>query len=96
MSSSNPIDLLFGGMEKLGPGSNSDTLKVLGMLPMTPYQVIVDAGCGAGRHTLALVSQAANIGTRSRYLRAILGQPHTTRKGGGNRTPCSDTLHGHG
>jgi hypothetical protein len=23
----NPIDLLFGGMEKLGPGSNSDTMK---------------------------------------------------------------------
>jgi serine/threonine-protein kinase HipA len=61
MSSSNPIDLLFGGMEKLGPGSNSDTLKVLGMLPMTPYQVIVDAGCGAGRHTLALAVELQTL-----------------------------------
>ena len=33
MSNANPIDLLFGDMEKLGPGSNSDTLKVLDMLP---------------------------------------------------------------
>ena len=33
MNEANPIDLLFGGMEKLGPGSNSDTLKVLDMLP---------------------------------------------------------------
>jgi hypothetical protein len=33
MNEVNPIDLLFGGMEKLGPGSNSDTLKVLDMLP---------------------------------------------------------------
>ena len=24
MSDANPIDLLFGGMEKLGPGSNPD------------------------------------------------------------------------
>lgn len=53
MSNANPIDLLFGDMEKLGPGSNSDTLKVLDMLPKAVHGVIVDAGCGAGRHTLA-------------------------------------------
>jgi len=61
MSSPNPIDLLFGGMEKLGPGSNADTLKVLGMLPKTSYHVIVDAGCGAGRHTLALANQLQTV-----------------------------------
>lgn len=33
MNEANPIDLLFGDMEKLGPGSNSETLKVLDMLP---------------------------------------------------------------
>lgn len=37
MSDANPIELLFGGMEKLGPGSNSDTLKVLDMLPQAVY-----------------------------------------------------------
>jgi len=41
MNEANPIDLLFGGMEKLGPGSNSDTLKVLSRsdrqeLPFSP------------------------------------------------------------
>lgn len=61
MSNANPIDLLFGGMEKLGPGSNSDTLKVLNMLPKSSYALIVDAGCGAGRHTLALANQLQKI-----------------------------------
>ena len=54
MSDANPIDLLFGGMEKLGPGSDDDTLKVLTMLPGGSRELIVDAGCGAGRQTLAL------------------------------------------
>ncbi|MCL2346533.1 MAG: class I SAM-dependent methyltransferase [Desulfobulbus sp.] len=41
-------------MKKLGPGSDADTLKVLAMLPEDSFQVIVDAGCGIGRQTLAL------------------------------------------
>ena len=61
MSDANPIDLLFGGMEKLGPGSNFDTLKVLDMLPQTVHGVIVDAGCGAGRHTLALAKRLQTL-----------------------------------
>ncbi len=61
MSDANPIDLLFGGMEKLGPGSNRDTLKVLDMLPQTVHGVIVDAGCGAGRHTLALAKRLQTL-----------------------------------
>ncbi len=56
MSNANPIDLIFGGMEKLGPGSNADTLKVLDMLPKAPHEMIIDAGCGAGRHTLAIAN----------------------------------------
>lgn len=54
VSSANPIDLLFGGMEKLGPGADADTLRVLETLPRSSFPVIVDAGCGAGRQTLAL------------------------------------------
>ena len=57
MSDANPIDLLFGGMEKLGPGSDDDTLKVLTMLPGGSRELIVDAGCGAGRQTLALAKR---------------------------------------
>ncbi len=54
MSDSDPISLLFGGMEKLGPGNNAHTLHVLRLLPKQDFRVIVDAGCGSGRQTLAL------------------------------------------
>jgi cyclopropane fatty-acyl-phospholipid synthase-like methyltransferase len=57
----NPLDLLFGGMEKLGPGGNAHTLRVLRLLPKQPFHVIVDAGCGAGRQTMVL---AKELGTR--------------------------------
>jgi trans-aconitate methyltransferase len=53
----NPIDLLFGGMEKLGPGSNEHTLNVLRLLPQKKFDLIVDAGCGTGRQTLALAKE---------------------------------------
>ena len=61
MNEVDPIELLFGGMEKLGPGSNVDTLKVLGMLPKQPYPLIVDAGCGSGRQSLVLAKQLQTI-----------------------------------
>src|SRR5262247_2096909 len=57
MSAYNPIDLLFGGMEKLGPGDNEHTLNVLRFLPKQQFQVIVDAGCGTGRQTIALAKE---------------------------------------
>ena len=54
MRDSDPIDALFAGMNHLGPGSDVDTLHVLHMLPRTQFDVVVDAGCGSGRQTLAL------------------------------------------
>jgi trans-aconitate methyltransferase len=60
MNGSNPIDLLFGGMEKLGPGSDADTRHVLELLPKRRYRIVVDAGCGTGRQTLVL---ARELGT---------------------------------
>jgi SAM-dependent methyltransferase len=60
VSGANPIDLLFGGMEKLGPGGNVHTLNVLRLLPGREFGVIVDAGCGTGRQTIAL---ARELGT---------------------------------
>jgi cyclopropane fatty-acyl-phospholipid synthase-like methyltransferase len=54
MNSGDPIDLLFGGMEKLGPGTNAATLHVLRSLPRDSFHLIVDAGCGSGRQTLVL------------------------------------------
>jgi trans-aconitate methyltransferase len=60
MNASDPVGLLFGGMEKLGPGSNADTLHVLGLLPKQGFRVVIDAGCSTGRQTLAL---AKTLGT---------------------------------
>jgi trans-aconitate methyltransferase len=61
MDSSNPIDLLFEGLEKLGPGSNDCTLHVLRFLPKQVFPVIVDAGCGAGRQTMALAKELRTL-----------------------------------
>jgi trans-aconitate methyltransferase len=61
MNADNPIDLLFGGMEKLGPGGNSHTLHVLRLLPEQRLSVIVDAGCGTGRQTMVLANELRTI-----------------------------------
>ena len=52
-----PIDILFADMDKLGPGSDTDTLYVLRSLPQHRFDVVVDAGCGAGRQTMALMKE---------------------------------------
>jgi trans-aconitate methyltransferase len=61
MSAADPFDLLFAGLEKLGPGDNAQTRHVLGRLPQRKFDVVVDAGCGTGRQTLVLAEQ---LGTR--------------------------------
>ena len=61
MNTYNPIDLLFGGMEKLGPGGNVHTLHVLRLLPQQPLHVIVDAGCGTGRQTMVLAKELGTL-----------------------------------
>ena len=57
MSEADAISLLYGGMEKLGPGSDEDTRHMLGELPPGPYALVVDAGCGSGRQTLVLAGE---------------------------------------
>ena len=61
MNCSDPVGLLFGGMEKLGPGSNADTLHVLGLLPKQGFRVVIDAGCGTGRQTLVLAKELCTL-----------------------------------
>jgi methylase of polypeptide subunit release factors len=61
MSTSNPIDLLFGGMSKLGPGGDVHTRRVLQLLPRNQFGIVVDAGCGAGRQTLVLAKELATL-----------------------------------
>lgn len=48
------IDLMFGGMAKLGPGDDAETVRALKRLPKETFGLVVDAGCGAGRQTLTL------------------------------------------
>ena len=57
----NPIDLLFGGMEKLGPGGDVHTLNVLRLLPEQQFRVVVDAGCGTGRQTMLLAKELGTL-----------------------------------
>jgi trans-aconitate methyltransferase len=61
MHTYNPIDLLFGGMEKLGPGGNVHTRHVLRLLPKQQCHVIVDAGCGTGRQTMVLATELGTL-----------------------------------
>lgn len=61
MNAYDPIDLLFGGMEKQGPGGDVHTLNVLRLLPRRQFRVIVDAGCGSGRQTLVLAKELGTL-----------------------------------
>jgi trans-aconitate methyltransferase len=61
MNLSDPVGLLFGGMEKLGPGGNAHTLHVLRLLPKQQFRVVVDAGCGTGRQTMALAKELGTL-----------------------------------
>ena len=60
MKTPNPVDLLFADMDKLSPGDDSLSLYVLRSLPQHRFEVVVDAGCGAGRQTMVL---ARELGT---------------------------------
>jgi len=44
-------------MDKLSPGEDSLSLYVLRSLPQHHFEVVVDAGCGAGRQTIALAGE---------------------------------------
>ena len=57
MKTPNPVDLLFADMDKLSPGDDSVSLYVLRSLPQHRFEVVVDAGCGAGRQTMVLASE---------------------------------------
>jgi cyclopropane fatty-acyl-phospholipid synthase-like methyltransferase len=48
-------------MEKLGPGGNAHTRHVLHLLPKSCFQVIVDAGCGAGRQSMVLAKEVNTL-----------------------------------
>jgi trans-aconitate methyltransferase len=57
MTTPSPVDLLFADMEKLSPGDDGLSLYVLQSLPQHHFELVVDAGCGAGRQTMVLASE---------------------------------------
>ena len=61
MNTPSPIDLLFAGMDKLSPGDDSLSLYVLRSLPEHRFEVVVDAGCGAGRQTFVLADELKTL-----------------------------------
>jgi trans-aconitate methyltransferase len=94
MPTSNPIDLLFGGMEKLGPGSSAYTLHVLRLLPKQRFQVIVDAGCGAGRQTMVLAQELGTlvhaVDAYAPFLHDLVRRAQDARLGHLVQTHCMD------
>jgi SAM-dependent methyltransferase len=61
MNAPNPIDLLFADMDKLSPGDDSLSRYVLRSLPEHRFNVLVDAGCGAGRQTFVLADELKTL-----------------------------------
>jgi SAM-dependent methyltransferase len=61
MKTLNPVNLLFADMDKLSPGDDSLTRYVLHSLPRHRFEIVVDAGCGAGRQTLVLASELKTL-----------------------------------
>src|SRR5215470_9324747 len=61
MNTPSPIDLLFGDMDKLSPGDDNLSLYVLRSLPEHRFEVVVDAGCGAGRQTFVLADELTTL-----------------------------------
>jgi SAM-dependent methyltransferase len=94
MKTPNPVDLLFADMDKLSPGDDSITLNVLRSLPRHWFEVVVDAGCGAGRQTMVLASELGTPIEAVDSYRAFLSRlkRRAKEKGLGHlvRTHCMD------
>src|SRR5204863_537193 len=94
METANPIDLLFADMDRLGPGNDSHTLYVLRSLPRHRFDVVVDAGCGAGRQTFVLANELGSpidaIDSYQPFLDRL--RRRAKQKGAGHlvRTRCMD------
>jgi SAM-dependent methyltransferase len=56
MMACDPIEVIYGGLDKLGPGTDEFTRQVLRDLPREHFSRVVDAGCGSGRQTLVLAA----------------------------------------
>ena len=57
MSDCDPITVMYGGLDKLGPGDDHITRLMLRKLPQSQFRRVVDVGCGSGRQTLVLACE---------------------------------------
>ena len=94
MNAPDPADLLFGGMEKLGPGDDSYTRDMLRALPRQQFNVVVDAGCGTGRQTLVLARELRTVvhavDVHEAFLSELKGRAREAGLGPLVRTHCMD------
>lgn len=94
MSTYDPINLLFDGMDKLGPGSDADTLHVLRLLPKREFRLVVDAGCGTGRQTLVLAKEldvmVHAVDTHQPFLNHLVDRARKASVGDLIQTHCMD------
>ena len=92
MSAVDPFDLLFAGLEKLGPGDNAYTRRVLKLLPRRKFKVVVDAGCGTGRQTLVLAAELGTtihaVDSRASFLDQLSQRARTAKLDGRVQTHC--------
>jgi SAM-dependent methyltransferase len=86
--------LLFAGMAKLSPGDNAETVRVLHLLPKREFNLVVDAGCGTGRQTLALAYELRTkihaVDVHQMFLHQLTQRAHETKLEQLIETHCMD------
>ena len=94
MSDDDPIELIYGGLDQLGPGSDADTRRMLERLPEPVEGEIVDAGCGTGRQTLVLAQSLRRtvhaLDNHAPFLRDVERRAAEVGLGEYVRTHCMD------
>lgn len=89
-----PFDVLFAGLDKLGPGDDTHTRYVLQLLPHQKFSTVVDAGCGTGRQTLVLARELDTliqaVDSRASFLEQLSQRACTANLERGVQTHCMD------
>lgn len=94
MGVADAFDVLFAGLEKLGPGDNAHTSHVLALLPQRKFNVVVDAGCGTGRQTLVLATELGTlihaVDSRASFLDQLSHRARAAKLERSVQTHCMD------
>ena len=94
MPDADPIELVFVGLGKLGPSSKATTLDAIRALPISQFNTIVDAGCGAGAQTLILADELHQVvhavDNNEMFLRDLINRANAANLGQFISTHCLD------